>query len=238
MGFARWLTFHFAEVIILNILQKLLLWLIASENAVGNTYVYVVPNFDLGKICTLRLLGLDDGRVRGPRRFCRTKCWSIVGTSGGRLRWAQSRIYRSHGRDWSGELSCRWVCGITRSHCRLRTGTFRRNPCFSKSALFDFTAMIYDNCRIHPENGDHNLCIQKMVIYFGKFNLDFSIIEWEFICETKKKIVMYPGLLLTELVLFQRSEKSILVKTTRFCIFQRFFKTLSKFQKSETSNLL
>ena len=45
-------------------------------------------------------------------------------------------------------------------------------------------------------------------------------------------------LALTELVLFQRSEKSILVKMTRFCIFQRIFKIFSKFKKSETSNLL
>ena len=43
---------------------------------------------------------------------------------------------------------------------------------------------------------------------------------------------------LTELVLIRRSENSILVKKTRLCLFERIFKIFSKFQKSETSNLL
>ena len=43
---------------------------------------------------------------------------------------------------------------------------------------------------------------------------------------------------LTELVLFRRSEKSILVKWTRFCLFKRIFKIFSRFRKSKTSNLL
>eukprot|EP00493_Phyllostaurus_siculus_P001107 UN01115 len=43
---------------------------------------------------------------------------------------------------------------------------------------------------------------------------------------------------LTELVLFQRSEKSILVKMTSFCVFQPSFKIFQNSKKSETSNLL
>ena len=43
---------------------------------------------------------------------------------------------------------------------------------------------------------------------------------------------------LTELVLFRRSEKSILVKMTRFWLFERIFKFFSNFPKSETSNFL
>ena len=43
---------------------------------------------------------------------------------------------------------------------------------------------------------------------------------------------------LTELVLFRRSEKSLLVKWTRFCLFWRIFKIFSRLQKSKTSNLL
>ena len=46
------------------------------------------------------------------------------------------------------------------------------------------------------------------------------------------------GVFLTKAVLTRRSEKSILVKMTRFCVFQRIFKIFSKFKKSETSNLL
>ena len=42
----------------------------------------------------------------------------------------------------------------------------------------------------------------------------------------------------TKAVLTRRSEKSILVKMTRFCVFQRIFKIFSNFKKSETSNLL
>ena len=38
--------------------------------------------------------------------------------------------------------------------------------------------------------------------------------------------------------MFRRSENSILEKLTRFCLFKQIFKIFSKFQKSETSNLL
>ena len=49
--------------------------------------------------------------------------------------------------------------------------------------------------------------------------------------------ILYKIFLLTELVLFQRSEKGILVKMTSFCVFQPVFKISSKVEKSETSNV-